>query len=434
MPARLSARILSCLALLLATFFLPMTAQAADYRLEPGDILEISIAGVPGFLQRAPIDLQGIVALPFAGQVKVGALTLPQARAAIAQEFSNKLYRQFAPDGREISHLILSDEVIVAVAEYNPIYVNGDVARPGAYPFRPGMTVRQAIAVAGGFDPVKLRVADPIIQAADLQSEYERLWVNFAWEQARSWRLKSELGDKVPDNPIANVPIPASIAKQFMGAQTDQLKARLADRDDSKALLQDAIRKAGVQLGILAEKKQKDEEGSQADLADLNTVRELFRKGLTQNMRLSESRRAALLSADQLLQTIVEMSNVERQRDEYARQLNKVDTQARIEALQELQQSNLRLGEIAVQLKGAADKLMHVGLLRSQKAGAAAKPEIAVFRRGDSGSQRLAGSEDLELTPSDVVEVKLPSQGTDVLHTSSADALPGIAPADTDVQ
>jgi polysaccharide export outer membrane protein len=151
-------------------------------------------------------------------------------------------------------------------------------------------------------------------------------------------------------------------------------------------------------------------------------------------MRLSESRRAALLSADQLLQTIVEMSNVERQRDEYARQLNKVDTQARIEALQELQQSNLRLGEIAAQLKGAADKLMHVGLLRSQKAGAAAKPEIAVFRRGDSGSQRLAGSEDLELTPSDVVEVKLPSQGTDVLHTSSADALPGIAPADTDVQ
>ena len=111
MPARLSARILSCLALLLATFFLPMTAQAADYRLEPGDILEISIAGVPGFLQRAPIDLQGIVALPFAGQVKVGALTLPQARAAIAQEFSNTLYRHFAPDGREISHLILSEKV-----------------------------------------------------------------------------------------------------------------------------------------------------------------------------------------------------------------------------------------------------------------------------------------------------------------------------------
>jgi polysaccharide export outer membrane protein len=429
---RISARLRAWLILLFAAFIAVPNAKAGDYRLQPGDVLEIAITGIPGFVQRVPIDLEGNVGLPLAGQLKVGALTLPLARTEIAQEFSNKQYRQFAPDGHEISHLILSDEVIVTVAEYNPVYVNGDVARPGAYPFRPGMTVRQAIAVAGGFDPVKFRVADPLIQAADLQTEYQRLWVNFAWEQARSWRLKNELGDKVPDNPIANVPIPADVAKRFMEAQSEQLKARTADRDNSKALLQVAIRKAGVQLGVLAEKKQKDEEGSQADLADLNTVRELFRKGLTQNMRLSESRRAALLSSDQLLQTIVEMSNVERQRDEYARQLDKVDTQARIEALQELQQSNLHLGEIAAQLKGAADKLMHVGLLRSQMAGGGgAKPEITVFRRSGNGSQRLVANEDLDLTPSDVVEVKLPTPGLDIMRTSSANALPGLPPAGT---
>jgi polysaccharide export outer membrane protein len=37
------------------------------------------------------------------------------------------------------------------VAEYRPIFILGEVAKPGQYPFQPGMTVLSAVAGAGGF-------------------------------------------------------------------------------------------------------------------------------------------------------------------------------------------------------------------------------------------------------------------------------------------
>ena len=42
--------------------------------------------------------------------------------------------------------------VVATVVEYRPIYVNGDVSKPGEHPFRPQMTVRQAVALSGGYD------------------------------------------------------------------------------------------------------------------------------------------------------------------------------------------------------------------------------------------------------------------------------------------
>ena len=43
-------------------------------------------------------------------------------------------------------------DVVVSVAEYRPIYLGGDVLKPGEYRYRPEMTVRQAVALAGGYD------------------------------------------------------------------------------------------------------------------------------------------------------------------------------------------------------------------------------------------------------------------------------------------
>ena len=39
----------------------------------------------------------------------------------------------------------------VHVSKYRPFYINGQVSNPNSYPYRPGLTVRQAISIAGGF-------------------------------------------------------------------------------------------------------------------------------------------------------------------------------------------------------------------------------------------------------------------------------------------
>jgi len=41
--------------------------------------------------------------------------------------------------------------VAVEVASYRPVFVLGEVAKPGEYPYRPGMTMLTTVAVAGGF-------------------------------------------------------------------------------------------------------------------------------------------------------------------------------------------------------------------------------------------------------------------------------------------
>jgi protein involved in polysaccharide export with SLBB domain len=171
--------------LLAAVAVLAPHVAMGEYRLRPGDILDVTISGIPDFRQHVPIGVEGEIGLPLAGQVKVGDLSLAGAREKIAAEMANKPYRQYTNEGREILHLIVAREVVVTVGEYSPIFVDGDVAKPGAYGFRPGMTVRQAIAVAGGLDLTHARTADPVLQMADLQTEYQAVWLEIAGEQAR---------------------------------------------------------------------------------------------------------------------------------------------------------------------------------------------------------------------------------------------------------
>ena len=47
--------------------------------------------------------------------------------------------------------ILLNPSVSVEIIEYRPIFILGEVAKPGQYPYEPGMTVLTAVAIAGGF-------------------------------------------------------------------------------------------------------------------------------------------------------------------------------------------------------------------------------------------------------------------------------------------
>src|ERR1700737_773142 len=109
-----------------------------------------------------------------------------------------------------------ADEVTTVVAEYRPIYVNGDVSKPGEYPYRPATTARQVIAVAGRYDIMHNRMNNPYLESADLRSEHASLWTEFAKEQAHMWRIKNELGDGSQISPrvLGDVPIAQSVGNR----------------------------------------------------------------------------------------------------------------------------------------------------------------------------------------------------------------------------
>jgi polysaccharide biosynthesis/export protein len=397
--------------LLLAAAVLCSAAPAkAEYRLQPGDAIEISVARIPELKQRAPVQMDGSISYPLVGTLAVGNLSLAEVQAKLQALLATKVFRQRMPDGRESPVTIEADEVSATIAEYRPVYVNGDVSKPGELTYRPRLTVRQAIALAGGYDVMRQRTNNPILESADLQGEYESLWTEYAREQAHVWRLKQELGQNasLDEKALLDVPIPSSTAQSIVDTEVETLKARTADERAERTFLQRGIAQADEEIGILAEQQKTEDDGAKADADDLARLQELYNRGTLPILRVTDARRAMLLSATRKLQTTAQLMQTKRQRDDLSRQVDRLEGQRRGDLLKELQEATVALSKIRIKLQSTGEKLRYTALAKSQLAGGLAnKPAITIVRSGANGVETLSANEEFELQPGDVIEVAL---------------------------
>ena len=400
-----------CIRWCLVAVGLTISVQAkAEYRVNVGDVLEVAVAGVPELRQRAPVQVDGNISLPLVGMLPVAGLPLPEIRAKIGAALTSKVFRQRTVDGREVVVVIDADQVTATVAEYRPVYVNGDVSKPGEYVYRPASTARQLIAMAGGYDIMHIRMNNPYLESADLRSEYGSLWTELAKEQARMWRIKVELGEGTQINPatLTDVPIARSAISEIVNAESEYLKTKQNDYQQEKEFLQRSVRQGDEEVRVLSEQQQKDEEGLQSDVEDLRKASDLFAKGSLISPRVTDARRAVLLSATRKLQTYAQLLQVKKLQDESARRLVKLDDQRRLDLLRELQDTSLKLNQIREKLQSVGEKLQYTAMVRSQLVrGAGSRPDIAIIRNNGKGSERIIASEDTELQPGDTIEVTL---------------------------
>ena len=115
----------------------PAPAATGPYRLGAGDKLRISTFGEEKLSGEFVVDGAGLVSLPLIGSQKAGGLTAQELQSNIAAALR---------DG-----YLKDPRVSVEVLTYRPIYILGEVNRPGAYPYSEGMTVLSAVATAQGF-------------------------------------------------------------------------------------------------------------------------------------------------------------------------------------------------------------------------------------------------------------------------------------------
>lgn len=115
---------------------LPQDADI-DYTLGSGDKLRLIVFGEPDLSGEFDVSGSGTVALPLIGQVRAEGLTLSQLQEAIEVKLR---------DG-----YLTNPKVSVQVLNYRPFYIFGEVGQPGQYPYTSGMTVLNAVAVAGGY-------------------------------------------------------------------------------------------------------------------------------------------------------------------------------------------------------------------------------------------------------------------------------------------
>src|SRR5712691_12620185 len=146
----LQAPVVRLAVMLTGALMCSVISAKAEYRVNIGDTLEISVAGVPELRQRVVVQLDGSISYPLLGTTFIVAGLPPSAvRAKVRETLPSKVFRQRTPDGRDNVVLIDPDQIAINLVEYRPIYVDGDVSKPGEQVYRPLMTVRQAIAVAG---------------------------------------------------------------------------------------------------------------------------------------------------------------------------------------------------------------------------------------------------------------------------------------------
>jgi polysaccharide export outer membrane protein len=113
-------------------------SSVTDYRLGPGDVVRLITFGEDQLTGEFRVADSGTVALPLVGSVRAAGLT----PSALERTVSEALSR---------SKILRNPSVSAEVIAYRPIFVLGEVNKPGQYPYQPGMTVVSAVAVAGGF-------------------------------------------------------------------------------------------------------------------------------------------------------------------------------------------------------------------------------------------------------------------------------------------
>lgn len=387
----------------------------AEYRLQGGDVIEISVFGVPELRQRAAVQLDGGITFPVVGSFLVEGVELSKVRSTIQSAAASKIFRIRTPDGRELSRMFERDEVAATIVEFRPVFITGDVTRPGEQTFRPRMTVRQALASAGGFSALA-RANATSFDAANLRSEYVTVWLSVAREYARVWRIKTELGENIELDQKAIPPAPVSdvVMSQIVNLEIEYRTASSADHERAKDFLRRSMEQADKQALVLLEQKQSEDEGVQADAQELQKAKAAFGSGNLPSPRVAEIRRAVLYSSTRQLQTTNQLMLVQKSRTELARELEKIDDQRRIRLLAELQDATVKLAGERAKLRSVEEKLQLAGLRPPRTSDGASQVDITVFRSSINGKERHTADADTELQPGDVIEVTLRPEGGDI--------------------
>jgi protein involved in polysaccharide export with SLBB domain len=114
------------------------TTGAVDaYRLGSGDKLSINVFGENELSGEFLVGDDGRVDLPLIGAVP--------AQGQSVTEFQNAVVARYS------AGYLKDPKVSVSVLNYRPFFIQGEVGKGGEYPYKAGLTVREAVAIAGGF-------------------------------------------------------------------------------------------------------------------------------------------------------------------------------------------------------------------------------------------------------------------------------------------
>lgn len=391
---------LLCSIFVLTVIFKP-TGAHAEYQLSIGDKLRVYVFGHKELDHSATVDSSGRIWVPTIGQILAAGRTLADVRQNISKTLT-------------ANEIIRAEDINVEVLEFRPFYIDGTVNKAGSYPYRPNMTVRQGIALAGGFVRNSAKQTG-LFNTVDPRISYQSLWSQYIQRQARATRLQAELQgqDQFEWAPSPNLLVPPAKLTRISDLEQKQFQARAESFEQEKQNLDELIKLAKNEIALLDRQNQRLEQEDDRVTAMLKKLQDLRDKGVVRMDRIATFERDVFSARYARDSTRSQLAGARRMHSEFVGKRAQLELERRKKLTFELNRTVSELDALQSQMIAAANRLQFSSATIEWLRGICkprAKKGVSIHRTQGGQSEHFKASEDSEILPGDVISVNVLSE------------------------
>jgi polysaccharide export outer membrane protein len=334
------------------------------------------------------------VTIPVLGSIDVGDLDNQELASEIAKRLKDRI------------GLVEVPATTVEIIDYSPIYVVGDVAKPGEYKFSTGLTVLQALAMSGG-EAKPTGALQSSMDVTRLVGDLKELDDATTRSTAKIGRLEAEMsGAKVLDfsKQLANAdPFTTAVYRQeqiIFEARANALERKSKSLLELRDLLDEEIR-------VLEEKTKSMDANIKSIQQQVDSTTMLVAKGALVATRQAEVERDLRSDQNNRLDITTSIMRARQSVSETTRDLQALSDERLTEVASELQAERATLVQLKVK-RETSQKLMIDNLSAMSYAPRPGEKRAITFnivRRQDGNVDEIGASETSTLMPGDVVKV-----------------------------
>jgi polysaccharide biosynthesis/export protein len=381
-----------------------------NYRLAPGDRLTIAVYDQPQLSGQFIVDGGGGILLPLAGALSLSGLTLAEAQKVIQDRFA---------DG-----VLVQPAVSVRITDYRPIFVTGNVRKPGSYRFMIGQSVKAAVAAAGGEgEPIEFNVNSAMSEFITAEQHVRQLEGERTYLFMRKQRLEAQRDGR------HDFVMPMLV--DMTGRNVD-FDLAYSDENDTFSRLAEMYRvqiqtvqsqRPRIEAEVKAVTNQIGKQNERLNIVNgrLTDLEGLFSKGLLRKEVLLNQQIEKSLVEGQISNLEAQVARLRQNMGDLDVKLGDVQSSYVRQTLTELQGTAERLREIETSL-GPARRLLEV---KARAAGSDIDDEYTfqISRVRDGAMVTFDATKETMLSPGDVVEVKFKRRVPDSAPSLSTQAI-----------